>query len=318
LSEHLPYLVADIGGTNTRIGLGAIDGAPRSVQSFRNDTLRDVRDVLTAALRNAPAQPRYGVIAAAGPVEGDRIHLTNRNWTLERADLEQSLGLERLILVNDFAAMAHSVAALAGEELVAIGGSSPNRGGNLLVCGPGTGFGVAMLLQTSRGPFAAATEAGHMRLGATTDEEARVFRKLANDPRGIAVEELLSGRGLIALHRALNGEAATTDEVIRDANSSRPSAAATMTFFMRVFGRVVGDLTLACNARGGVYLGGGIGRALAPLYPTAPFRAAFEAHPPYEAQLRAVPIHVIMHESPGLIGALQIARSEFPATPPRH
>jgi glucokinase len=285
------------------------------VRSIANDDVRDIRSLLVETMQSAGSErPQFGVIAAAGPIDAGNVRLTNRNWTLSQAELETSLGLKRLLIVNDFVAMAHAVPALAPDELVAIGDNRRPPDGNLLVCGPGTGFGVAVLIQTPRGPFAIATEAGHMRLGATTDEEIRVFAKIESG-KSLAVEDVLSGRGLMALHRALGGAHATTDQLIAVHNGDGDSAK-TLDFFMRVFGRVAGDLALAFDARGGAFLGGGLGRALAPFYARTSFREAFDDHPPYQERMRAIPVFVIGHEAPGLVGALQIARSEFAGTPP--
>jgi glucokinase len=309
--------LADIGGTNTRIALGGAEGPPHNVLAIANDEVSDVGALLADAVRNAGSQkPRFGVIAAAGPVDGDNVRLTNRNWSLSAPDLEKSLGLERLLIVNDFAAMAYAVSALAPEEFAAIGGDPAPHEGNVLVCGPGTGFGVSILVRASRRPFAISTEAGHMRLGATSDDEARVFAKIAESGGLPAVEDVLSGRGLAVLHRALTGKAAATGRVILAAQDGDADSVKTITFFMRVFGRVVGDLVLAFDARGGAYIGGGVGRALKPFYAGSPFRQTFDDHPPYQERMHAIPVSVIDHEAPGLLGALEIARREFAGTPP--
>jgi glucokinase len=80
---------------------------------------------------------------------------------------------------------------------------------------------------------------------------------------------------------------------------------------MRVLGRIAGDLALAFDASGGIFIGGGEGRALHEQFKESAFRDDFEAHHPYERRLREFPIAVIMHQFPGLIGALEIARMEF-------
>jgi glucokinase len=314
-AEHPQYLLADIGGTNTRIALAGKEGAPQILCRIPNDQIEDIRVELSKAARVRGRRGlQFGVIAAAGPVGGGRVRLTNRDWTLSRRELEQALALEQLIIVNDFVAMAHAVTALAPHDLVRLGGGEPAEG-NVLVCGPGTGFGTAALMRDAERTFTHATEAGHMRLGATTDEEARVFRDIAGNGGTLSVEQVLSGGGLIALHRCLSGQQARSSQVIAAAIGGNREALKTIDFFMRVFGRVVGDLCLAFNATA-AYLVGGVGRALAPLYPASPFRGTFEDHPPYRPRLRATPVFVVTHEAPGLVGAMQIARREFAGSPP--
>jgi glucokinase len=173
-----------------------------------------------------------------------------------------------------------------------------------LVCGPGTGFGVSFLVQGR----AVASEAGHMRLGAANAEEFEVFSKLQRGEGPIAIEHVLSGRGFAALEQALNGSKRNPADIIAaDDDASRR----TLKMFMTIFGRVVGDLALAFDARGGIFIGGGLGLALRPFYAWPEFHAAYEAHEPYGDRLRKIPVSLIAHPYPGLIGAAEIARRQF-------
>jgi glucokinase len=312
LSNSASYLIADIGGTNTRIATAGATGTFRNLQTFSNDDLPDLGEVLAEAAR-AAGNPKCAVIAAAGPAEGDTLQLTNRAWSISRAKLEAALGVERLIVINDFVAMAHSVPALTSDDVLQVGDGTAEANGNALVCGPGTGFGVAALIRHAGDLIAIATEAGHMRLGATNDEEEKIFTSLAQAGRSLSVEDLLSGRGLKALHRAMTGADRSAEAVIASAQNGEAEAAATVSLFMQVFGRIAGDLALAFDARGGVYIGSGVGVALSPFFSQAPFRRAFEFHPPYEARLRSIAMFVIVHPFPGLLGASQIARTQCPA-----
>jgi glucokinase len=307
VAEPAQYLVADVGGTNTRIALGGADGLLRG-ETHKNDDVKDLVPLLREALTGADEKrPRLAVIAVAGPVESDEVRLTNRPWAFSRAALRKTLDLDELLVVNDFYALAHSLPALAADELFPLGMKTASKEGNLLACGPGTGFGVSALVRSSGIPTAVSSEGGHMRLGAATADEARVIGRLARDRGAVAVEDVLSGRGLVASHRILSGHDATTGAIIDAAKHGDAAARATVEFFMRVFGRVAGDLALAFDARSGVYIAGGLGQALSELYAGSPFDDAFRDHPPYQERLAAIPVQVIMHPFPGLIGAQQIA-----------
>ncbi len=249
------------------------------------------------------------MLAVAGPVEGDEVALTNRKWSFSQRVLRKALKLTRLVVVNDFVAAAHALPTLRSTDLVSVGGGRSELRGTMLVCGPGTGFGAATLQRQSGKPRAIASEAGHMRLGAATADEARVVAHLVRDAGAVTVEHLLSGQGLVRLHRVLSGEQATTRQIIEAARLGKNAARETVHAFLRLYGRIAGDLALAFDARGGVFLAGGVGRVLAPFYSSSPFRAAFEEHPPYEARLAAIPTHVIVHAAPGLLGAAAIART---------
>lgn len=304
------YLVADIGGTNTRIAIGDRAGSLAALRTYANDRLDDLEGALRQ-VADELAEPRRAVIAAAGPADGDRLQLTNRDWSLSRTGLTEMLGLRELLVVNDFVAMAHSVPALRESDLAWTHGRRGDFSKNILVCGPGTGFGAAALIRTGDRSAAVATEAGHISLGAVSREEMEVFARLSTANTHLAVENVLSGRGLAALHKAITGIDLPSEKVIAQADETEEAASKTVAFFMRVIGRVVGDLALAFDARGGIFIGGGVGHALRGHFARAAFRQAFVAHPPYEDRLRDFPVAVILHRFPGLIGALEIARTEY-------
>jgi glucokinase len=177
----------------------------------------------------------------------------------------------------------------------------------LLVCGPGSGFGSALLLKQARRAQVLSSEAGHMRLGAASADEARVIAHFLRDDGPVIVEHMLSGPGLVRVHHILSGERKRAEAIVTAACAGEPAARATTDFFLRLFGRIAGDLALAYNAKA-VFLAGGVTRGLAPLVPNSPFQVAFEDHAPYRDRMALIPIKVIVHEEPGLFGTAQIAR----------
>jgi len=302
-----PALVADIGASTIRIGLARPNGALVSLRSFplRSDENPETR--LAAALAAAKPRPDTAVFAVAGPVDSDQVSMTNFNWSFSQKTLMRSLKLKRMTVVNDFVAVAHALSELRPTDLVSIPGGHKNAKGNLLACGPGSGFGVSALIPARR-PIAIASEAGHTRLGAATADAARVVAHLVKEMGTVVTEHVLSGPGLVRLHRILNGKSESAEEIAAAARKGRADAKATVDMFLRWFGRIAGDLALTFDARGGVYLAGGVSRALAPLVASSGFRETFENHPPYAARLAAIPVYVVVHPAPGLAGAAVLAR----------
>lgn len=298
-------LVADIGGTNTRIGLGDGAGGLHRLRVLKNTDIADLREPLAETVADG-GDIRAGVIALAAPVDADEVRLTNYPRKLSRPELQRSLGLQRLLFVNDFVAAAYAVPALAASDLFPIQTGDAVTGGNILVCGPGTGFGAAVRIQSKERSVSLSTEAGHMILGASNDEEARLFARLAPAGRPLGVEAVVSGGGLRALYRAISGTQLSSTDIIASVRAQEKDAGTAIAAFMRVFGRISGDLVLAYNALGGIYIAGGLGRALETLYRGSPFLEAFNGHPPYEERMRRVPVRVITHEQPVLLGAVQI------------
>jgi glucokinase len=250
------------------------------------------------------------VLGVAGPIDGDRVALTNRAWSFSRQKLQRRLKLKQLIVVNDFAAVALALPFLKAKDVLQIGGGKADAHGNLLACGPGTGFGVAVLVRAGHYPFALSSEAGHMVLGAASADETQIFQKLLAQRAPLAVEDVLSGPGLARLHRAVSGQELNPDQILAAARVGEKNARSTTDIFFRLMGRIAGDLALAFDARGGVYIAGGLGRALAPFFAASRFRESFENHVHYRERLVQIPIHVIVHPAPGLLGALMLAGSK--------
>ncbi|MFS8036417.1 ROK family protein [Xanthobacter sp. AM11] len=302
-------LLADIGGTTTRVARAGADGTPFDTRLEANDSYGSLEELLRTYLASLSGEaPCCAALAVAGPIDGDVVRLTNRDWRFSVQQLAGDLGLRRLEVLNDFAAFAHGLPLLTRDDLMEVGTGRAVAGAPMLLCGPGTGLGTALILPRDGGCEVIASEAGHMRLGAVTTDEARIVAHLVRDLGPVCVEHVLSGPGLVRLHRILSGEQLSSHAIIKAALNGQMQEKESCLVFLRILGRVLGDLALAFDAKGGVYVGGGIGRAMAHLFADSPFRAAFEEHPPYHDRLSLVPIHVVTHATPGLVGIGEIGR----------
>ncbi|MFK8249941.1 glucokinase [Ancylobacter terrae] len=301
-----PVLIADVGGTSSRLALVGTDPAPVDIRIYRNENFAGFEALIAHDVAARNAEVKAAVLAIAGPADGERVKLTNRDWGFARSELRAAFGWQELVVQNDFEALARGVPALTGADLIAVGGGAPVPEAPVLVCGPGTGFGVAGLIREGGRLTVVTGEGGLCRLGATNAEEARLLAHLVRALGPVAVEHALSGAGLARMHAIFSGDRLTSEQVIAAALAGREDALETCRCFLRIFGRIAGDLALLFGARGGVYLAGGVSAGLAPLIHDSPFREAFEEHPPHEARLAATPVSIITHPTPGLFGAGQI------------
>jgi glucokinase len=297
-------LVADIGGSNSRFGLANATGWPEQIVVIENDTVPNLETALAHYLTNVGAHPQTAVLAIAGPIQGEEITLTNRAWRFRRADFAARFGFRQLLIVNDFEALAWALPRLTGSHVRPLGHGSQPREGVKLVVGPGTGLGVAALLPAGGRWHAVASEGGHASFGPCALDEDHVFARLRAQYGAVSAETVLSGAGLLRLARALHPERSDRDPktIVADAKRSDATALAVTRMFVRLLGRFAGDLALTFKALGGVYITGGVAHALGPLLDDPGFRAAFEAHAPYEALLGRIPTLLITSEQPGLIG----------------
>ena len=305
-----PALVADIGGTYCRMALavGRADGLVLEQLRLMPTPQGDFVDAAREYLHNVGCErPSAIAVAAAGRVRRvpgrNWVSLTNTNLRVERESLAGLCG-DRVWLVNDLAAVAASLPALTAEHCAAFGPPRPAVRGLRLVVGVGTGFGAAALTVDDG---LIETEAGHADLPAISAEERLCLNRLA--PLGrLAVEQVLSGPGLLRLHEAMSGQrcADATDLRVR-VDAQDAAALETLTLFSTWLGRVVGNLVLNFGAWGGVYLTGGVIAGLGHALDAQAFRRGLEDKAPFAADLGAVPVQRILHPQPALLGMARLA-----------
>ncbi len=274
---------------------------------------------LRAALAALPPGPPVArcVIALAGPVGAGPVAMTNAPWVLDPTRLSEQLGGAPVTLLNDLEAMAWGLDALAaeGSELLAEGEAV--RGAPRLVVAPGTGLGMAIALDGQ----VIATEAGHSAFAPGDATEDALLARLRASQGAVSNEDLLSGGGLPRLHAALAGDAGPARDaaaIARAALAGEPAALRSVHVFWAALGGFCGDAALMTGARGGVFLAGGVAQHLAPLLPREAFLARLRDKPPMRDYLARIPVRLITHPEPGLLGLARYAvRLSAPTGSPR-
>lgn len=316
-SPHPPHaLVADIGGTNARFGLMDGSGLHHS-RIYPTADFPSLEAAAQAYLDDCgdacPVRPHQGAFCVAGPVTGDAVSLTNLPWRFSIDGVRRSLGLERLLVLNDFTAAALSVPRLGAGDVFQVGGGAPAPDAAVAVLGPGSGLGVSGLVPGPAGWIPLASEGGHATLPAADDRESAVLALIraekGSESGHVSAERALSGPGLVNLYTALCQLAGKTPDkdtpaaVTGAADGGDPLCAEAVAMFCSLLGTVAGNLALILGARGGVYIAGGVvprlGReALA----RSPFRTRFEAKGRMSDYLAPIPVFVITHPLPAFLG----------------
>ncbi len=318
-----PRLLADIGGTHARFAWQAGPGqAVESVLTLPCAEHESLSDAVRSYLhRIGRPVPPACAMAIANPVTGDRVAMTNHHWAFSIRELKAQLGLQRLLVVNDFTALALALPRLAPSDRWQLGGSEPEAGAAIGLIGPGTGLGVSGLLSDGRGGWVPIQgEGGHGTLGATTAREAAVLERLRDWHGHVSAERAVCGQGLVDIHSALQqldsaAGSQLTAAAITDAALAGQDARCTeaLQLFCGFLGIAAGNLALTLGARGGVYIGGGIVPRLGRWFADSPFRARFEAKGRFADYLRPVPVYVIdTPQSPAFLGAAEALDAQRP------
>ncbi len=318
-----PWLVADIGGTNARFGW--VTGAGGAVEHVRKlsvpqhagpaEAVRTYLSELAGTLGSAFQAPRRGAFAVASSVAGDRVALTNSHWDFSTAGVRAELGLDDLVVMNDFEALALSLPHLQASQL-RCHAAPPQPHGTMCVIGPGTGLGVAGITETAQGWVALPGEGGHATLAALDDFEAALLAHVRRRYDHVSAERLLSGIGLPVLHDAVAavsgapaGAPLSAEEIVARGLSGQDACCRqTLETFCALLGSFAGNVALTLGARGGVYIGGGIVPRLGDLFFASDFRARFEAKGRFSSYLQPIPTALITDTLVALTGAAAAIR----------
>ncbi len=314
-------LIGDIGGTNARFAIGrvAAGGAItvehlRVLQAAQYATGADAVRAYLAGLGKS-LKPRFGVIAAAGPIEdGEVVFTNNKAWSFSERGLADVAGLAGAKLINDFAAQALALDHLAPQDWRALGPEDlqGEPGVTRAILGPGTGFGAGARVEDGRGVSILTGEAGHMGFAPEDAVEAAILARMSQQFGRCSVERLLSGPGLAHIYAALNAENGVETQpleplqITHHAMSGDVLCRAALSRFCAILGSVAGDLALAYGARGGVYITGGIAPDIYDFLRDSAFRERFEAKGRMSAYLQRIPTRVVVRPDAALVGAASL------------
>lgn len=315
MSNEKPFIVADIGGTNSRFGLvtGYSDNCYQIInkQKYPSIQFSGIEQATQHYIDSLNGETFCGAcLAVAGPIAGNDVHLTNLNWRFRTSQVQKDLGLKSLEIINDFAAYAFAAPLVPKQNLLQLNEGRIIEQCPVTVVGPGTGFGVASLVPFTQEQNVVAAEGGHMTIAAKTRLQTEVINALAKEFSHVCVETILSGPGLRNLYRALNhveGQnmpqlraAQITENALLDKDSL---AYRTLSLFCLWLGQVSGDLALSLGARGGVYLGGGILVRITEFLKHSEFMFGFTDKGKLHQYLEDIPVNLITEGNSALLGA---------------
>jgi glucokinase len=315
-----PRLIADIGGTFARFALETEAGRFEHVRSLRCADHADFHAAVSSYLQQLPAglSPRHAGVAIANPVEGDQVRMTNYHWQFSIEEMRQRLGLDTLLVVNDFTALAMALPRLSGNEIRQIGGGQAHKHSVIGLLGSGSGLGVSGLIPAGEGWVALGTEGGHTSFSPRDEREIALLRHAWQHFDHVSFERLLSGPGLELMYRAMAERAGQQAEPLqapeitqRALDGGDALCGETLELFCALLGTAAANLAVTLGALGGIYIGGGIVPRLGEYFDRSRFRQRFEDKGRFSSYLAAIPTYVITAEHATFIGASAILEAQL-------
>jgi glucokinase len=314
-------LAGDIGGTKTNLAVFSPDSGltPHTETTFPSDEYPSLEAVVSEFLQRTGVSVEWAVFGIAGPVVQGHSTATNLPWIIGEDELQESLGLESVKLLNDLEATGHGLLHLENGDLYILN-DAPARSGTKAVLAPGTGLGEAFLFYQDGHYHVIPSEGGHTDFGPTNLLEIRLLRHLMGKFGHVSYERLASGSGLPNIYAFLKKqgfakELPAVKKALRQADDPTPIivqkamagecelSIAALNTFVSILGSEAGNLALKVMAAGGIYLGGGIPPKILAKLTDGTFMASFVNKGRFAEMLAQIPVYVILNEKTALLGA---------------
>jgi glucokinase len=307
----------DIGGTHARFALAEIENGrvvhladPITMKTAEHASFQTAWEAFDAML-DQPI-PHVVSIAIAGPVTGEVIKFTNNPWIIRPALIKERLNVDAYTLINDFGAIGHAVAQAGAEHFTHLCGPDQplTEDGTISIVGPGTGLGVAHVHRFAGRYHVQSTEGGHIDFAPLDGIEDTILARLRKRFTRVSIERVVSGPGLVEIYETL---AAIEGRAIQQLDDKAlwtlgmagedSLASAAIDRFCLSLGSISGDIALAQGGFGGVVIAGGLGLRIKDILLRSAFDQRFRAKGRFEKLMAAIPVKLITHPQPGLLGA---------------
>lgn len=314
-------LSADIGGTKTFLGLFLDMGDHLKLVkegTFINTNFSGHNQILGEFLEKSDIRRlESAALGVASPVEANRCRLTNLDWEIDGRQTGALFKIRKLTLLNDLVAIAWGIGLLSSDDIHTIQ-KGAERSGNAALIAAGTGLGEAVLFWDGKSHVPSPSEGGHADFAPRGALEMGLLKFLQERFGHVSYERVLSGPGLENVYSFIRKRSGApepqylrkrfemegvspvvSDEAI---NGKDKDCKAALELFISVYGAEAGNLALKVLSVGGVYVGGGIAPKILPAIGEN-FLASFRKKGRFEDMLSQIPVHVILNEKTGLLGA---------------
>ena len=304
-------LVADIGGTNSRLAVAITSKRDReiilkNIQKFKNSDFNNFEEVIEKYLSSSNDNLINRMcIAAAGIISEDTVEMSNLNWKITVSSLQKASNIKSVLIINDLQAQGYALDFIKPKDLEKLieGNYSAAQIDTKLVCGMGTGFNVAIAYQTAFGTFVPASEYGHARTTTANEKQKLIVKQLEESSSFVSYENILAGSGLNRLDKVLNRRKDRSPSDILEAAKAGDLKAKEVGSQLAGFaGQAFGDFALMNMAIGGVYLIGGFARAMMPYLKEENFKQNFYNRGNFSEIMKKISVHLILDDYAALKG----------------
>jgi glucokinase len=315
-------LTGDVGGTKTLLQLTNPEGDSIYSKRYVSRDFQGLEGIIRQFLADVHAhcqlvvKPNIACLGLAGSIVGSKCYMVNLGWTIDARELEQNLGIERAILINDFTAVGYGVLGLDRSDLFTLQEIAPQDQAPIGVIGAGTGLGQGFLIWQQDRYVVYPSEGGHTDFAPRSDLEMELLKYLSQKFDRVSVERVVSGQGISNIYQFLwEYRKAEENEISRGispevaaqiANAAiagtDPIATETIGLFLDCYAAEIGNLALKLLSYGGMYIAGGILPKLMRLLDQERFLATIKAKGRVSHLLDRVPFHIVLNPEVGLIG----------------
>lgn len=326
-------LLAEAEDTGEKVKLTPLHQA-RYISAEFSDLVPMVQQFLSEAATaiGYTPQPQKACFSIAGPVVDNTSDLTNLSWLLDGDRIQQNLGVDRAVLINDFVAVGYGIEGLESSDIHTLQTGDPQVDAPIAIIGAGTGLGQGFLIRQEGRYRVYPTEGGHTDFAPRNELEFHLLKYLRDklSLTRISVERVVSGMGIVAIYQFLRDRQYTPESpdiatVVRtwerEAGQSEKSvdpaatiaiAAAqgrdhlckdTMDLFVNLYGAEAGNLALKLLPYGGLYIAGGVAAKNLELMKSGTFLKAMADKGRMCPLMERIPVHVILNQNVGLLGA---------------
>jgi len=301
-------LAGDVGATKTLLSL--VDGEQTYTERYATSDFANLADLVQRFLAGCGVRPDIACFGVAGPVLNNSAYLTNVGWHISAPDLERALHIPRVILINDFMAIAYGILQLSPTALLCLQRGEPIPQAPIAVLGAGTGMGQAYLTWGAQGYQVHPSEGGHTDFAPRNDRELLVWQYLRQKYERVCVEHIVSGQGITNIYEALGGVREQPAKIAQaGSDASDPIAVETMELFVSAYGSEAGNLALKILPYGGLYVAGGIAPQILSWLTTGDrFLQAMLTKGKVGRLLQDIPTYIVLNPEVGLRGALFLAQ----------